>query len=246
MKSSEMIPLGGYMTDMKGSSSSPTQPRGKNRRVSQRGLLSILMLTISVAALGIAMIGGAKLVHDILNPGSSKIQVFAPMIVLGVAYMVGWLSAMAGIRVYGNLILPILVNIFAWVCLAGVCYLYLEILKRLYDQHYQLANFIRYSFVMIGGLGAMVGLHLILEDHNLRPFAIPLLIISTFQLVMIVYRYVYIGSSHPVYLFGDLTILFGMSLFSMMMLAHLGLLDPLRISLAEYFDNDSLSIRTQD
>lgn len=234
------------MTDTRSTSSSPTQPRGKNGHVSQRGLLSLLMLVISVIALSIALIGGAKLVHDILNPGSSKIQVFAPMIVLGVAYAVGWLTAMAGIRVYGNLILPILINIFAWICLAGVCYLYIQILKRLYDQQYHLANFIKYAFVMAAGLAAMVGLHLIIEDHNLGPFAIPLLIISTFQLALIVHRYVYIGSNLPVYLFGDLTILFGMSIFSMMMLAHMGLLDPLRIFLADYFDNNSLSIRTQD
>ena len=234
------------MTDTKSVSSSPTQPRAKNGLVSQRGLLSLLMLVISVTALSIALVGGSKLVKDIFNPGGSNVGVFTPMIVLGIAYAVGWLTAMTGIRVYGNLILPILINMFAWVCLAGVCYLYLQILKRLYDQHYQVVNFVKYAMVMLGGLTAMVGLHLIVEDHNLRPFAIPLLIISTFQLGMIVYRYVYIGTDQTFYLFGDLVILFGMSIFSTMMLAHVGLLDPLRISLSNYFDNNSLAIRTQD
>ena len=61
----------------------------------------------------------------------SKIGVFAPVVVLGVAYGVGWLTAMVGIRVYGNLILPFLINFLCGCSLVGICYLYLEI-KRLY------------------------------------------------------------------------------------------------------------------
>jgi hypothetical protein len=227
---------------------SPTQPRKDQshpRKVSQRGLMSIIMLVISVGTLSIAMLGGAKMVYDILGnkPGNGFV---APVIALGVAYLIGWLSAMVGIRVFGNLILPILINLFTWVCLAGICFLYIEIMQRLYLQQYDIMQFMKYVIVLFAALAAMVGLHLIIEDHNLRPFSLPLLIISMIQLGLIVYRYVFVGSKNPIYILGDLFFLLGMSGFSLMMLAHVGLLEPLRTHFTNYFDRNSKSIRTPD
>ena len=46
---------------------------------------------------------------------------------------------------------------------------------------------------MLSGLAALVGLHLIVEDHNLRPFSIPLLVMCMIQLGLNVYRYVFVG-----------------------------------------------------
>lgn len=231
-------------------SSPPTQPRNGHghhpaRKVSQRGLMSILMLFISVGTLGIAMLGGAKLAYDILARTSHD-DVLAPVIALGIAYLVGWLTAMVGIRVFGNLILPILINIFMIVCLLGICYLYIEIMQRLYQQEYTLGQFVKYCVVMLAGLTALVGLHLIVEDHNLRPFAIPLLIFCMVQLALIVYRYVFRGSESPAYIIGDLLFLFGMSVFSILMMAHTGLLAPLRTRFTNQFDRNSTTIRTQD
>jgi hypothetical protein len=205
------------------------------------------MLLISVGTLAIAMIGGARVVYEIFGSSTeeSKIGIFAPVVMLGVAYGVGWLTAMVGIRVYGNLILPILINVFMWVCLAGICYLYLEIIVRLLLQEYDLWRFLKYVVVMLAGLAALIGLHLINEDHNLRPFAIPLLIMCVIQLGLDVYRYVFIGGN-AIYLLGDLFFLFGMAGVAIMMLAHVGLLDPLRTRFTNYFDMNSTSIRTQD
>ncbi len=207
--------------------------------------MSIVMLMISVGTLGIAMLGGAKMVYDILISQSGT-GFLAPVIALGIAYLVGWLTAMVGTRVFGNLILPILINLFILICLVGICFLYIEIMQRLYLQEYDLGRFIKYVLVMLAGLAAMVGLHLIVEEHNLRPLAIPLLFLCMIQLALIVYRYVFAGSDHPIYILGDLTFLFGMSVFSILMLAHMGLLDSLRIRFTNYFDRNSKSIRTQD
>jgi hypothetical protein len=204
------------------------------------------MLLISVGTLTIAMIGGARVAYEIFGPSeTSKIGVFAPVVMLAVAYGVGWLTAMVGIRVYGNLILPILINVIMWICLAGICYLYLEIIVRLLLQQYDLWRFLKYVVVMLAGLAALLGLHLIVEDHNLRPFAIPLLIMCVIQLGLDVYRYVFIGGK-AVYLLGDLFFLFGMAGVAIMMLAHVGFLDPLRSRFTSYFDMNSTSIRTQD
>ena len=234
------------MNGRKSASPSPTQPHGKNGNLSQRGMLSIVMLLVSIGTLGIAMLGGAKMAYDVLGP-EKEVQpgLVAAVIALAITYALGWLTAMVAIRVYGNLILPILINWMMWACLAGICYLYVEILERLYLQQYGIGQFVKYVFVTIAGLAVLVGLHLVIEDHNLRPFSFPLLFISMVQLGLIVYRYVFVGGN-SFYILGDLFFLFGMSGFSILMLAHVGLLDPLRTRFTNYFDRNSIAIRTQD
>jgi len=234
------------MSGQRSTSPSSTQPHGQNGHLSQRGMLSIVMLLVSLGTLGIAALGGAKMAYDLLSPSEkSHPGLVAAVIALGITYALGWLTAMVAIRVYGNLILPILLNLIMWVLLAGICYLYIEIMRRLYNQEYEFVNFVKYVFVMIAGLLALVGLHLVVEDHNLRPFSFPLLFLSMVQLGLIVYRYVFKGGE-SIYIIGDLVFLFGMSAFSILMLAHVGLLDPLRTRFTNYFDRNSISIRTQD
>ena len=229
----------------------PTQPRnGNGRKRSQRSSLSMVMLLVSIGALAISLSGGVKLVSDIFSASGlnndSLAGILPKVIVVGIAYGVGWLTAMIAIRVYGNLLLPSLINWFTWGCLAGVCILQVMVLQRLYEQGYNLLHYVAYLCVVGAGLAAMVGLHLIIEDHDLRPFSIPLLIISLIQLGLIVYRYVFKENPDPSYLWKDLLFFFGMSVFAILMLAHWGILGPVRSQLTNYFDKNSTSIRTQD
>lgn len=225
---------------------SPTQSRYGNK-LSQRGMLSLLMFLGSIGALSIALIGGSRLVYDIFNLGLENSLSTLPVkaLVVGLAYAVGWITGMVAIRVYGNLVLPFVINILIWVCLIGVCVLYLMILQRLYDQNYNLLRFWAYLAIVIAGLGAMVGLHLIIEDHDLRPFSMPLLIISMIQLGLIVFRYVF-TQADPTYLWKDLLFFLSMAAFGYLMLAHIGLLTPLRTWMTNYFDRNSKVIRTEE
>jgi hypothetical protein len=152
---------------------------------------------------------------------------------------------MVAIRVYGNLVLPFVINFFMWICLLGVCALYVLILQKLYVQGYPFWKFWAYLMIVASGLFALVGLHLILEDHDLRPFSIPLLVISMIQLGLIVFRYVFTPAD-SLYLLNDLLFFGAMATFGFLMLAHIGLLTPLRRRLTNYFDRNSKVIRTQD
>jgi len=166
-------------------------------------------------------------------------------LVIGLAYGVGWITAMVAIRVYGNLVLPFIINYLIWGCLIGVCALYVLILQRLYDQAYNMLRFWAYLIIMVSALGALVGLHLIVEDHDLRPLAIPLLVISMIHLGLIVFRYVF-TVANSAYLVTDLIFFGAMGSFGYLMLAHLGLLAPLRNQLTYYFDRNSTVIRSED
>ena len=234
-------------------SSPNTTPRGPSpslsrngNRLSQRGMLSILMLLASIFGLGFALLGGAKLVLDIFSVGllNSFSGLGTKVFVIGLAYAVGWLTAMVAIRVYGNLVLPFVIGFLIWGCLIGVCALYVLVLQRLYDQAYDLPHYWAYLMIVVAGLGAMVGLHLIVEEHDLRPLAIPLLVVSLIQLGLIVIRYVFTTTANPAFLWKDLLFFLVMAGFGFLMLAHLGLLQPLRHELANYFDRNSKVIRT--
>ncbi len=232
-------------------SSPNTRPRGPSSALprnglSQRGMFSILMLLASILALGFALLGGAKLIYDIFDAGLLKSLngLGSKILVISLAYFVGWLTAMVAIRVYGNLVLPFVINFLTWGCLIGVCTLYVLILDRLYDQNYDLPHYIAYLLIMAAGLAAMVGLHLVVENHDLRPFSIPLLVIAVIQLCLIVFRYVFTESAKSAFLWKDLLFFLMMSLLAFMMLAHVGLLKPLRGELTNYFDKNSKVIRT--
>jgi hypothetical protein len=216
-------------------------------RLSQRGMLSLLMLLASIGALSFALIGGAKLILDIFSIGliNSLSGISTKAVVVGLAYGVGWITAMIAIRVYGNLVLPFVINFLTWGCLIGVCALYVLILQRLYDQAYDLPHYFAYLMVVATGLAAMVGLHLIIEDHDLRPFSIPLLIISLIQLGLIVFRYVF-TDANPTFLWKDLFFFLSMAALAYLMLAHIGILKPLRTRLTNYFDRNSKVIRTEN
>jgi hypothetical protein len=205
------------------------------------------MLMASMGALGFALIGGAKLVLDILGTGlENSLPTLPPKaLVVALAYGVGWVTAMIAIRVYGNLVLPFIINYLIWGCLIGVCALYILVLYRMYDQTYNLLRFVAYLTMVTAGLGAMVGLHLIVEDHDLRPLSLPLLVISMIHLGLIVFRYVF-TVANPDYLFTDLLFFIVMAGFGYLMLAHIGLLAPLRSQLTNYFDRNSKIIRTED
>ena len=231
-----------------------TTPRGPSslssrngNRPSQRGMLSILMLFASLGALGIAFLSGGWLVLDILGVGleNSLPTLPAKALVIGLAYLIGWVAAMVGIRVFGNLVLPFIIHYLIWGCLIGVCALYILVLYRMYDQTYTLLKFTAYLVIVASGLGAMVGLHLILEDHDLRPFSIPLLVISMIHLALIVFRYVFTQANQD-YLLTDLIFFFMMASFGYLMLAHIGLLAPLRTQLRNYFDKNSKAIRVEE
>lgn len=226
---------------------SPMSSRNGNK-ISQRGLLSLAMMLSSVGALTFALLGGARLILDIFSIGlaNSLNGLSTKAFVIALAYIVGWLTAMIAIRVYSNLILPIIINFFAWGCLVGVCVLYLLVLQRLYTQGYDMLHYWAYLIIVAAGLLAMVGLHLIIDGHDLRPFSIPLLIISLIQLGLIVFRYVFTGTANASYLWRDLLFFLGMAIFSFYMLAHFGLLTPLRRRLTNYFDRNSKMIRTED
>jgi hypothetical protein len=208
---------------------SPAKPPRK-KAVDIRGMLSIITMLVSLAALSLAMLGAAKFVIDVFNEGleGSLDGLLVKLIVLGFAFLFGWVVGLVSIQVFGNLIYSMIIKIYIWACLIAVSGLYLIIISKLYLQQYDSLHFWAYLLMLLGGLFVLICLHLMVEDHDLRPFAIPLLAISVIQLFTIIIRYVFVAKPNGWMLFGDFAIFGAMISISALMLAHLGILSPLR------------------
>ena len=219
-----------------------TEPLRKNG-VDTRGMLSIATMFVSLAALTVSMGGAGKLIFDIFDDGltSNLDGIMVKMIVLGFTFFFGWCIGLVSIRAFANLIYPFIVKIYAWVCLIAVCVLYIKVIQKLYTQTYDGIHFWAYLVILLGGLFVLICLHLLIEGHDLRPFAIPLLIIGVLQLFVIVIRYVFEKNPNGLMLFADFTI-FGVMIFiSALMLMHIGILSPLRDQINNIFTRNEIS-----
>ncbi len=206
-------------------------------------LLRLTMLIISLSSLGIAMLSVAYVaVHFLLwHTARMRENIWAIIIAIGLAYAVGWLVALFGIRYYHNLVLPIAINAYAWATLVGISILYIAILYRLYEQEYYAASFAKYTILMWVTLIGLVGMHLLLEEHSLRPFSIPLLLIALVHLFLIVYHYVFALDVNYDYLIGDVLFFLGMTTVSVLMLLHVGVLSGARKLINRLFEQTEKS-----
>jgi hypothetical protein len=206
-----------------------------------RGMLSVVTMLVSLAALTASMLGAGKLVLDIFNDGltNSMDGIFVKVVVLGLSFLFGWGVGLTSIRGFQNLVYPIIINIYAWATLAAVTILYMRVIQKLYFQTYDGVRFWAYLTILLGGLFVLICLHLLIEDHDLRPFAIPLLITSVLQLFMIVYRYIFTQDANNWMLINDLTIFFVMVSIAALMLLHFGILSPLRDQINGLFTHNN-------
>jgi hypothetical protein len=202
-----------------------------------RGMLSILTMLISMAALTVSMLGAAKLVFDIFDDGlaDSLDGLLVKVAVLGLAFFFGWGVGLVCIRAFGNLVYPLIIKIYAWACLVAVSILYIKVIQKLYVQKYDALHFWAYLVILLGGLFVLLCLHLLIEEHDLRPFAIPLLIISVVDLFVIVYHYIFTTHAIGVKVIADFTIFIVMIIISALMLMHIGILSPMRDGISDLF-----------
>lgn len=214
-----------------------TQPR-KNS-VDTRGMISLATMLVSLSAITVSMLGALKILFEVFDEGLSHVEGLAvKVIVIGFSFIFGWFVGLVSIRGFGNLVYPIIIKIYAWISLAAVGILYIKVMQKLYTQDHLSTKFIEYLTMLLGGLFVVICLHLLVEDHDLRPFAIPPLIISIVHLFVIVYHYVFVANPNGLMLPGDLVIFIVMISISGLMLMHIGILSPLRDYIVNIFDGN--------
>ena len=207
---------------------------------SKRALLSQTTMIFSLVALTLALAGGTKETVDLFGEGLGQVRtdtLAASLIALGVAYFFGWVLALVSTRAYANLLMPLVLRVYAWATLAGVAALYMRVIFKLFQQPQNVARFPVYLAMLLAGMGALLGLHLIGEERDLRAYSVPLLLISLFHLSMIVTRYVFTPGARPGFLVWDLVFFCGMLVIAGGMLAHLGIFNGLRRAVDGLFNS---------
>jgi hypothetical protein len=231
----------------------PSQPNHSNNHhqsngyPSERGMLNVAMFLIGTMAMGSGLTAGAWVGYRILVMGLANVplvELIAGTFAAGLAYVVGWVVGLFGIRVMGNFILPFIMKAFAWLTLAGLSVLQIAIIVKLFNQNYNIEKFILYVTMFSAGLIALIGIHLLIEDHSLALFSFPILIISLTHLFVIVLHYAFIRLPQEKYIFlwGDAIFFFITSLVGVLMLAHLGVLEGFRKSIGETFSQNTIRL----
>jgi hypothetical protein len=204
----------------------------------EQSFLRQATMLVGMIALTLAMGGGVWLIWKVLENGLMKnLEIaFVGLIPIGLAYLAGWLFSALSIRVYHNLVFPLIVRYYSWFVLTGVLVLYLKVIQKLFTQGYQFPNFIAYNFILLSVLLALFGLHLLLEDHDLRPYSLPIFLVGLLHLWLMIVRYVFLPiKGHGLYILGDMWIFTLMQTIAGLMLAHNGLFNPLRKSISDFF-----------
>jgi len=202
-----------------------------------RGAMSLSTMIFGLAALTLALVGGGVFIFDIFQAGlfSAGSGVWAKVIPIALAYSVGWILCLLSVRSFSNLVLPLIIKYYSWVVLAGVLVLYLKIMQKLFWQDYDVAQFLAYNVILAASLAALLGLHLLLDEQHLRRYSIPIMIMGIWHLILMVLRYVVIDGAQAIYVLGDVYFFLVMFGLAVLMLAHLGVLNPLRNWLDLFF-----------
>ena len=233
----------------------PTPPPPKRATETENVAVRTVMTIISAATLGVALFSGAMIAVALLAEKFIDLEntidrstLIYKVVPIGITYLIGWVIGLVSIRKLNNLILPLLIKVYAWLTMAGISTLYIAIIFKLYGQQHGNASFTKYMVMMAVLFSAFIGLHLLLKDHSLIPFSIPLLAINLGHLFTIVYHYVYSSSVTNKFLWSDLFFFFEMSAVSVLMLLHLGMLSGVRKVINRLFEkkpNDSTQPKTQ-
>ena len=219
----------------------PVSP-SKNKKGENSALLTMMSL-ISAMTLGLALLSGVIVAVTLL--AEKFIPTKEPMerstliykaVPIAIAYIIGWIISLISIRGMGNMVLPYLINLYAWLTLLAIAGLYIAIIFKLYGQQHNAASFNKYMLMMAISFVAFIGLHLLLKDHSLIYFSIPLLMINLVHLFVIVYHYVYSSRVQYGFLWSDLFFFFEMTTVSVLMLLHTGVLSGFRNTIDRIFE----------
>lgn len=208
----------------------PPAAQGQNVKTAR-----LAMMLVGAGALFISMLGVGKLLWEILIGDPPTIdELGAKLLWVAIPFLVGWIVSLIDIRVLNNLVLPLIIRLFMWLALVGILAIYVRTINRLYIEAFSASHYLRYSLVFIAGFALLVSLHLLLEDHDLRPYSMPILIMTLIHLLVAVIHYVF-QDGDPAFAMGDMVYFFFMLFMFILMSLHLGLLNPLRRTVDRLF-----------
>jgi hypothetical protein len=202
----------------------------------KRKMIRQASMLVGFLGLTIAMAGGAKLMFDILTDVSNLTGLLAKVISLGLSFLLGWVVSLVCIRGMGNLVLPLIIKAYIFLTACGILGIYARVVYKLFMELFRPdVHYVRYSIAIFTGFAVLVGLHLLLEDHDLRPFSIPFLVAGVMHLAAMVAHYVFLDAElADITIAGDVYFFAVLMVIAILMLVHLGIFNIPR-NIINYF-----------
>jgi hypothetical protein len=202
-----------------------------------RSTMSQSTMIFGLVALSLYILGASFLVFDAFQNGlpDNLLNSVVKIAPVTLAYLVGWSLCLLSIRSFSNLVLPLLIKYYSWIMLTGLVIIYLKIMQNLFEQNYDFSYFLSYNIILASWLAGLIGLNLLLEEQNFRRSSIPIIMANIWHLLLMVIHFVVLDQGNPIYLFGDLYFFIVMFGLAALMLAHLGVLNPVRVIVVTIF-----------
>jgi len=202
--------------------------------------ISLFTMLLGLMILSTALLGGAKLAWDMLMQDQVS-GVTEKMLLLALAFLLGWVICLVSIRAFGNLVLPIVLIGYSLGTVAGILAIYTWVVVKLFRGSY-LDQYDRplYSLLIITGFVILVALTLLLEEFDMRPPSIPLLAGTVFHLFATIVYYLFTPGNDPKFIYGHIYFFLFMLITAGLILAHLGIFSPLRRLISQLFAKKNL------
>jgi hypothetical protein len=184
-----------------------------------RGLFGSLIFALGAVCLLINLAGVGRLAYDVVAVGAVT-NLFVKVFILGVVFVFGLGLGTLSQRRFESPAFPLFARVFGWVYLALTWVSFLGIALLVNAQRYSLLQYGAYWLLLALELGAVIALRLVAPGRAIGLFAIPMLAVVLFHLLLVVYRFVFASVPVTLYLVGDLALIFGMGLISSTMLGE--------------------------
>jgi hypothetical protein len=206
----------------------------------ENGAIPLILMLAGTGTLFLSMLGAGKVLWDVLSGTISISDAFrARLVWLAILFFAGWGISLFNIRVLHSWIQPPIICVFIWATLIGILFIYGRIIFRLYVEDFGPDQYIRYSIAFVAGFTALISLHLLIEDHDLRPCAIPIALMVFGHILLGGTHYIFRDAKFPPMVVSDFVWLLVMLVMTVLIGRHFGLLNPFRRILNAIFPGDA-------
>jgi hypothetical protein len=182
---------------------------------------NVTTLTLSAIGLLADILGIGKVAYDVIVQGQLADLGFK-LVVLVIVFLFGIGLGVISIRGFQNTSLLVIARFYAWVYVAIVCLSYFGVALLLHRQCYNLGTYVAFVLVILAELLAVAALHVVIEEHDIRQFSIPVLTVCLVHAILVVYAYIFTAVPVSLYLAGDLLFFTAMTLVGSAMLGDIG------------------------
>jgi hypothetical protein len=202
-----------------------------NPPADQREVYGGLLFGLGALCLAGVWVGLARVAYDVLVVGVLA-GLLVKLLVLAVVYAFGVGLSTLGRGRFDQPLFARAAGALAWAFLGLIWLCYLGAILRVDSQQYSVLEYLSFVVVLAAGLLALGGLRLVTTGRPSPFFAVSLLVIVLFQLLLIVYRYVFASAPLSIFLVGNLALLIGMAATGAGMLGE----DALRAFLERFIE----------